>query len=366
MPHVKKWLFDYGDDWLRHLTERYAISAVEDDGLVSLKYNQIESPMHEPIVQECRGMVVDLASRRVVCHPYNKFWNLGETLAAPIDWSTARVQDKLDGSLMLLYWHEGQWMVASSGSPRAGGSYGKESWTYAQQFWSVFKETGMVLPHVADQEIGFFFELCAPDNRIVVKYEEPRLILHGARNVTTEHEMPRAWLEDVADSYGWPVVKEHPLRTPDEVDEAVRALDPVRGEGFIVVDGSHNRVKIKSPRYVALHKLRDRTTVGAIITLWKEGEVEELLTYFPEYEKDVLGVVGKLEQACEDAYSAYSENLGRAQISRKAYAEAVKGKVWTSIAFKLLYNNADSVEDARKILRAGFDTLAEKIVEAYT
>lgn len=307
-------------------------------------------------------MVVDVEARKILCHPYNKFWNLGESLAASIDWSTARVQDKLDGSLMLLYWHEG-WQVASSGSPRAGGSYGKESGTFADKFWSVFRDNGMALPDQSDRGVGFFFELVSPDNRIVVKYEGARLILHGARDLRTELEVERGWLEDIAEENGWPIVNEHPLRTAEEVDEAVRALDPVKGEGFIVVDGAFNRVKIKSPRYVALHKLRDRTSVGAIIDLWKQGEVEELLTYFPEYERDVLDVTSRLERACEDAYNAYSEN--RSAVSRKAYAAAVKDRVWSGIAFKLLDNNADSVEDARRILRAGFDTLAERIVEAY-
>jgi hypothetical protein len=58
-----------------------------DGDLVSLKYNQIESPMHEPIVQECRGMVVHVPTGTILAHPYNKFWNHGEALAAPIDWA---------------------------------------------------------------------------------------------------------------------------------------------------------------------------------------------------------------------------------------------------------------------------------------
>ena len=42
-------------DWLEHLQSEYKIDAHHDGDLVSLKYNQIESPMHVPIVQELLG-----------------------------------------------------------------------------------------------------------------------------------------------------------------------------------------------------------------------------------------------------------------------------------------------------------------------
>jgi hypothetical protein len=103
-------------NWLDILRDVYKINVVTDGDLVSLKYNQIESPMHEPFVQECRGMVVHVPTGRILAHPYNKFWNHGEALAATIDWSTARVLDKLDGSLMTVY-SDGE---ANGASRRAG------------------------------------------------------------------------------------------------------------------------------------------------------------------------------------------------------------------------------------------------------
>ena len=362
MSAIKQWIAERGPTWLDDLQTEFKVDVNADGDLVSLKYNQIESPMHEPIVQECRGMVVEAATGRVLCHPYNKFWNLGEHLAAPIDWATARVQDKLDGSLMLLYERDGIWCVASSGTPRAGGRYGKEEMLFRDRFWQVFYASGMVLPPSEWSEIGFFFELVAPDNRIVVKYDEPRLILHGARDRNTEVELPRAALESLASRQFWPIVNEHPLQTPEQIDEAVRALDPVKLEGFVVVDAAHNRVKIKSPRYVALHHLRDRTTPSAVIALWKAGEVAELLTYFPEHAPDVLGMTSRLESACDEAFAAYMAN--RDAPTRKEYAEAVKGQPWQAIAFKLLSNKAQSREDAIAILRAGTDSLAERLLES--
>ena len=92
----------------------YSIGAVRAGGLISLKYNQIESPMFEPCVADCRGLVVrEDDPTRIVAMAYRKFWNLGEKYADAIDWPTARIMEKLDGSLMTLYAHEGRWCVAA-------------------------------------------------------------------------------------------------------------------------------------------------------------------------------------------------------------------------------------------------------------
>jgi hypothetical protein len=43
--------------------------------------------------------------------------------AAAIDWTNAVVTEKLDGSLVTLYWYQGGWQVASTGTPDGGSKY---------------------------------------------------------------------------------------------------------------------------------------------------------------------------------------------------------------------------------------------------
>ena len=74
-------------------------------GLVCLKYSQQESPLEKKIVQQCRGIILDETKNwQIVSYPYNKFFNYGESQAAAINWDNAVVYDKLDGSLMILYY----------------------------------------------------------------------------------------------------------------------------------------------------------------------------------------------------------------------------------------------------------------------
>lgn len=52
---------------------------------------------------ECRGLVLDERNNwSVVAMPYYRFFNHGERHADTLDWATARVMDKADGTLVIL------------------------------------------------------------------------------------------------------------------------------------------------------------------------------------------------------------------------------------------------------------------------
>lgn len=377
MPHLRDLIARNPTDWLNELIEKYQISVVHDDQanprLVSLKYNQIESPMHEPVVQECRGVVVDLKTNSILAHPYNKFWNMGEYLAAQVDWPTARVQEKLDGSLMLLYRDPnryvddqtgetmGDWRVASSGHPTAGGKVGKADATFEQLFWKTFSDLGMQLPYGdLAPETTFMFELMTADNRVVVRHDKPRLVLHGARHVPSELEWSRSELVNLAAQANWEIVKEYPISSADDALKAAEALDPLQTEGFVVVDGNHNRVKIKSPRYVALHHLKGEFSPRRAIELWQAGEVTELLGYFPEMVPDVQPICDALEQAAINAFNDYVAH--REAPTRKDFAMAIKDKPWSAICFKLIGASDPTHETAKAVLRNLSVSACERLI----
>lgn len=70
----------------------------------------------DPIVQEARGIIIDLENLDVVCWPFRKFGNYNESYADNIDWSTARVQEKIDGSIVKLWWNkvDGKWQFSTN------------------------------------------------------------------------------------------------------------------------------------------------------------------------------------------------------------------------------------------------------------
>ena len=60
-------------------------------------------PRHHPIIIKCRGLVLR-EDGVVLNYPFNRFFNPHEKEAASVDWTTTEVQEKLDGSLICVFW----------------------------------------------------------------------------------------------------------------------------------------------------------------------------------------------------------------------------------------------------------------------
>lgn len=258
--------------------------------LVLLKYD-IFANFGDPIVRECRGIILDEADDwRVVSLSFFKFFNYGEGHAADIDWSTARVQEKLDGSLCVMYHYAGEWHIATSGTPDAmgevRGSGVQESLqqstgrTFAKYFWDTFKAEGGQLPPPGCENMCFAFELMGQANRVVVVHDRDWLRLLAVRDRVTGEEFS---IEE-----RWGLVKISPVRSfgltsVKEIFDSFEHISPVCQEGYIVVDGKGQRIKIKHPGYVALHHAKNGMSPKAFAEIARQGEVPEVIAAFPEF-----------------------------------------------------------------------------------
>ena len=86
--------------------------------LVILNYDQIESPKTNPIVRECRGLVLHADTHELVARSFSRFFNWGEVVEEmpEFDFSDFIIQSKEDGSLILIYFFDGEWRVNTRGS----------------------------------------------------------------------------------------------------------------------------------------------------------------------------------------------------------------------------------------------------------
>jgi hypothetical protein len=294
------------------LRERYGIRSKRHPkypNLVQFKYDQIESPMGEPIVQCARGIILDEKDGwRAVCRPFDKFFNHGEGHAAQIDWSTARVQEKLDGSLLCLWFYDGEWRVSTSGDPSASGNVNGFSFTFEELFWRAWKEEGYSLPTSGWHDFTFMFELTTPYNRVVVPHKESRLTLIGVRHNPTGGEFlfDCVWDLNVGRGVPWRRVREFPLQRIDDVLGTFASMDPLCQEGYVVLDEKFNRIKVKHPGYVALHHLKDGLTPRRLLEIARSGESTEFLAHFPEFEEEFTRIKGKLDELIRKANIVYS------------------------------------------------------------
>ena len=104
------------ENWIELLSNApYFIKVRKSGPYYLLKYDMLESDFSEPMVQEARGSIFTFNKEwKCVCHPMDKFFNYGEVYASDIDWETAKVYEKVDGSLMKLWYCDG-WHLSTNG-----------------------------------------------------------------------------------------------------------------------------------------------------------------------------------------------------------------------------------------------------------
>lgn len=303
------------------------------DNLVLLKYG-IEADFHDPLVRECRGLILDESDDwHVVSRSFDKFGNDGESYVPAIDWSTARVQEKLDGSLCVLYHYDGAWHVQTSGSPDASGEVERAGEkrgmgpaagkTFETYFWEAFEAEGGELPGYPMNEYGqlcFAFELMGPLNRVVVVHEKPSLRLIGVRDRQTGRQYRLAGFETLLDIEA---VREFRLSSLAEIRASFDHISPVSQEGYVVVDAAFNRVKIKHPGYVALHHAKDGLGPRAFVEIARSGEVPEVVTAFPEYAPLLESARGRYVALVARTEAAYA-SIGGIESQKEFAAEALK------------------------------------------
>lgn len=308
--------------------------------LVCLKYSQIESPMAEKIVQQSRGIILDESKNwEIVSYSYDKFFNYGEPLAEKIDWHTATVYDKLDGSLMVLYYYDNQWQVQSSGTADGTGEVNGFNFSFAELFWRVWQELNYTLPR--EKDYCFSFELLTPFNRIVVQQNQNNLVLHGVRNIKTlAEEKPEIW----AEKYGFSLVKKFPLSNWQEIIKSAEKLPPLEAEGYVICDAKFNRIKVKSSQYVAWSHFRSSFSTRKMLQIILANEGDEFLNYYPEWTKLYQQIEEKYQKLIVEIREKYEQYK---DISvQKDFALAIKDLSYSGILFALRGGKSSSIKEA--------------------
>jgi len=313
----------------------YFVKTKRDGDFVLLKYDQIRSDMNIPIVRECRGIILDEAGGFLpVCVPFFKFGNIGESYVPDIDWATACIQEKLDGSLIKLWHYKDLWHVSSNGEIDARNAHissalldNARNIDLYTLFTEALDKTGM---NFDDLDMGFtyMFELTSPHNRIVVRYEETTVRHIGTRDNTTllECEM------DIGVTKPW----KYSFNTMEACIESAKQLG-YNYEGYVVVDQFFNRVKVKSPLYVALnHISQGMTTHGNIVEIIKKNEQDEFLVYFPEFREVFEDVLTRIDLFSERQTAVLGEIQTMEFESRKSLAEVVTKTEYPACLFSLI------------------------------
>lgn len=245
-------------------------------------------------------------------------------------------------SLCTIYYYAKEWHVATTGTPDAGGNINLTGQKFSNLFWETFKQYGDA--ELDDEAIGycFFFELTSPLNRIVVRHMENSLTLLGGRD-PSGHEITPAQAQEVL-FRPIPVVKEFPLTSFEEILSTFDHIDPLCQEGYVVCDSNFNRVKVKSPAYVALHHAKDGLSLKAFVQIALMNETSEVLVAFPEFAPMLNDAKARANALIEELEAAY-EPIKHLE-SQKEFALEAKKCRFSGPLFLLRAKKTDSIRTA--------------------
>ena len=328
---------------------------------IHLKYDQIESDMSYPEVQDCRGLILERDTWKIMSMSFRKFFNHGESHAAKIDWNSAHVLEKVDGTMIQVYWdwHKKEWFAATTGTAEGEGEVNnKMGTTFNELFWSTVVKYNNIFKNLLDKSFTYVFELTTPYNIVVKPHGESSVTLLAIRSNETLQELS---YENILAAGKWlqvPVVKCFDLNATD-FGALIRTFEgmPWSEEGYVVVDGNFNRVKIKNPAYVAVHHLKSKTAEHNILTVVKANEIEEFAATFIERKDEVFSLKKKydtLVSKLEDVWVILSDNLPKniTKEENKRYAAKVfeivdkfDVKQFSGLYFSLKDKKVASVKD---------------------
>lgn len=315
------YLKEHGAD---KLAAEHGIKSKTDGKLLLLDYHQLEVRWSSPFGWVCRGLILDAQTLKPLSFGLPKFKNIGEHLAAQIDWPTAVAWEKLDGTLVNRFWnpHTEQFELHTrfqlpSDMKENVAQGGTITWEVLVR--RCFPGWETILPQQPRNQT-WAFEICCPINRVVVQYDNWFARILAARDLETleEKSIDSLPIPDNLKPKRWPAT------SAEQVLALANELPAVKSEGFVVCDAGFNRLKGKSDEYVRLHKLKSGLGgINNLIDMARQNDWEEVTVHFPEYKDDLQLISDMVGAAISEHEQAY-ERLRAIEIQKDFALEVQK------------------------------------------
>ena len=346
---------------LNDLSEEFGIKVSENEnltGLYCLNYCQINSPKEHPIVRECRSLVLKQVNDRwvVSSRSFDRFFNLGEIEGEEHDINDLVAFEKVDGSLIGI-WYDADY----------GWLYRTRSMIVPEDMsinghditWSELIERNVGDLSNLQTNCTYICEIVSKWNRVVTKYDEESMYLLAVRYNGTGKYASIGFAPN-----GWKPPNKYSFNTIDQCVKSAKEL-PNLEEGYVLYNHSGQPVvKVKSPAYVAAHKLRGEGTPSPkrIMDLVIENEQDEYLAIFPEDTEMFEPYTQALKIGLDIANKVFSEYNSTCS-DQKEFALKVKDLYYAPLLFSARSKGGKPSDYFYKLTRQGQYRFIENTVE---
>lgn len=298
------------------------------------------------IALSARGIMFDVTDKeniKISSRPMNKFFNIEQGEVDRSNMKLVGYMDKLDGSLISTYLHNGELKLKTKGSIKSEQAVAAMEWLDLPENSEM---KNFLKFHTEKNNLTINMEWTAPDNQIVLFYPEASLrILNMVNNkngkilIAENIDKENLVNKDI-------FVKSHkiPNMSLDNIIESIR--NEQGNEGYILefFDSEYNThlVKVKNIWYVNLHQIKSNlNTTSKIIETIIDETSDDVRVLFAE-DKHFLDNITRLENVVSpriskieaDIEKFYSDNK---ELSRKDYAIKAQAELqlYMSLAMNL-------------------------------
>jgi hypothetical protein len=341
-------VFKKGDD------NNYVLFEYSFDCIKEKKWNDTN--------KQARGIIFYAPTAKVACRPFSKFFNMDELPETklenlPLD-QPFIIWEKLDGSCCCAYNHFGELRCSTPGSMESPQAIWATQWLN-----DYLKSKGLYdqFFELINDGHTFIFEGIWPESKgnpapPVLNYEDrEELVLLSVRK-TSGMELSPIEVDSMGRRFGF----SRPRRFEGSIDRTLMDKVGQNEEGYVIQFLPSNlRVKVKSPTYVALHRIKDKISIKGIVEMLAAGESRKVFSTLPEHLRK------KTDDILAALYSRYYDILNllnqvvdtvKNMATRKDQALYILKhlpKTHTSAAFLMLDNNF-SDREVWKVLEREF------------
>lgn len=310
---------------------------------------QYES-LWDDITMQCRGLITN-SKGDVIAEPFGKFFNYEEVIdkdLIPWDSEYAHIQDKMDGSLGILFFYDGEWIMSTRGSFTSEQSI---------RGFEILKSKYNLDNFV--KGVTYLCEIIYPENRIVVNYNCEKITFLSV--TTPEGELNWYTACAIFNSSGIleeDVVESTMVTFNKETFDTYKKLNISNSEGFVVrFYPSNFRMKIKFEEYVRLHRILTNVSNRDVWESLRDGgDLKEILAGVPDefydWVRDTKNEFIRQYEHLEREYQWIFKIINRVPNieNRAVFAEYAKrykhpgilfnmldGKEYSQLIWKLLY-----------------------------
>ena len=294
-------------------------------------YNNLTKPLpnNDLSARELRGNCYILDNQGNVLSSYimlNKFWNLNETSETQYDniinnYHIKAIHNKEDGSMVRFIRLPNNKVIS-----KTKGSIDNEICVESNKIYITNKSVRQFIDWSLDNNIALIFEFVSPFNKIVLDYNETKLILLKARNNETGEYLDNWLVMSLFNKFRFGDVRINPnvmdssvdyYEQYDSIDELIELSKTIKYvEGWVInlVHKDTNEdyfIKLKTQWYFERHKLltEDMVREDFIISKILDETIDDILCQLTDQDIEVKNKIDNIDKVIKNYILEKSVNV---------------------------------------------------------